>query len=340
MNPFQRRPLGRTSLSLSALGFGGSSLGNLYRPVAEEEASAAIDAAFAAGIRYFDVAPLYGNGLGEHRMGRDLRRYPRDDYVLSTKVGRLLEPLDPKSAALEPDPSGLPFRVVHDYGYDGVMRSMEDSLQRLGMNRVDIALIHDIDTHNHGEAAQKRYFREAMNGAYPALKRMRDEGTVRAIGVGVNDWRVCQACLEAGEFDCFLLAGRYTLLDQGALATFLPACLERGVGVIIGAPFNSGILAPGAADGATYDDAKPSPAILEKARRVNQICAGHGVSRAAAALRFPLGHGAVAAVLTGVRSAAQAEENIRLFDEAIPDDLWRELKDEKLIDGAAPIPEP
>ena len=340
MNPFQRRTLGRTSLSLTTLGFGGSSVGNLYHPVVEEEASDAVAAAYGAGIRYFDVAPLYGNGLGEHRMGRDLRRYRRDDFVLSTKVGRLLEPLDPGSANTERDPHRLPFQVVYDYGYDGVMRSMEDSLQRLGMNRVDIALIHDIDAHNHGVGGQKQYFRTAMEGAYPALEQLRDEGTVRAIGVGVNDWWVCQDCLETADFDCFLLAGRYTLLDQGALATFLPACLERGVGVIIGAPFNSGILAPGAADGATYDDAKPSPAILEKARRVNQICAGHGVSRAAAALRFPLGHGAVAAVLTGVRSAAQAEENIRLFDEAIPDDLWRELKDEKLIDGAAPIPEP
>ncbi len=339
MNSFQQRPLGRTSLSLSIFGFGGSSVGNLYHPVAEEEASDAIDAAYGAGIRYFDVAPLYGNGLGEHRMGRDLRRYRRDSFVLSTKVGRLLEPLDPRSAEVEASSSGLPFQVVHDYGYDGVMRSMEDSLQRLGMNRVDIALIHDIDAHNHGETGQKQYFREAMAGAYPALKRMRDEGTIQAIGVGVNDWRVCQACLEEADFDCFLLAGRYTLLDQGALGTFLPACLDRGIGVIIGAPFNSGILAPDAVDGATYNDAKPTPAIFEKVRRMNQVCAGHGVSPAAAALRFPLGHGAVASVLAGVRSAAQVEENIRLFDEAIPEDLWQELKHEKLIDATAPIPE-
>jgi D-threo-aldose 1-dehydrogenase len=339
MNPFQQRPLGRTPLSLTMLGFGGSSVGNLYHPIAEEEATDAIDAAYGSGIRYFDVAPLYGNGLGEHRMGRDLRRYRRDSFVLSTKVGRLLEPFDPRSAEVEAGSSGLPFRVVHDYGYDGVMRSMENSLQRLGMNRVDIALIHDIDAHNHGVEGQKQYFREAMAGAYPALKRMRDAGTVRAIGVGVNDWQVCQDCLEAADFDCFLLAGRYTLLDQSALGTFLPACLDRGIGVIIGAPFNSGILARGAVDGATYNDGIPPPAILEKARCIDRICKGHGVSLAAAALRFPLGHPAVASVLAGVRSAAQVEENIRLFDEAIPEDLWQELKHEKLIDAASPIPE-
>ncbi len=340
MNPFQRRTLGRTSLSLTRLGFGGSSVGNLYQPVAEEEASNAVAAAHGAGIRYFDVAPLYGNGLGEHRMGRDLRRYRRDGFVLSTKVGRLFEAVDPRSTEVEADSPRLPFQVAHDYGYDGVMRSMEDSLQRLGMNRIDIALIHDIDAHSHGEAGHKHYFRQAMEGAYPALIRMRNEGTVRAIGVGVNDWRVCQDCLEEADFDCFLLAGRYTLLDQGALGTFLPACLDRGIGVIIGAPFNSGVLVRGATKGATYDDAKPTPAILEKVRRINRICEGHGVSLAAAALRFPLGHAAVASVLAGVRSAAHVEKNIRLFDEAIPDDLWRELKAEKLIDGAAPIPEP
>ena len=340
MNPFQRRPLGRTSLSLTMLGFGGSSVGNLYRPVAEEDASGAVAAAYGAGIRYFDVAPLYGNGLGERRMGRDLRRYLRDDFVLSTKVGRLLEPLDPGSADIEHDPHGLPFQVVYDYGYDGVMRSMEDSLQRLGMNRIDIALIHDIDAHNHGVDGQKQRFREAMAGAYPAMKRMRDEGTVLAIGVGVNDWRVCQDCLEVADFDCFLLAGRYTLLDQEALGTFLPSCRQHNIGVIIGAPFNSGILVRGAVDDATYNDGKPPPAILEKVRRMDRICAGHGVSLAAAALRFPLGHAAVASVIPGVRSADHVERNIRLFDEIIPDDLWRELKEEKLIDDAAPIPGP
>ena len=340
MNPFQQRPLGRTSLSLTMLGFGGSSVGNLYQPITEEEASGTVEAAYRAGIRYFDVAPLYGNGLGEHRMGRDLRRYSRKDFVLSTKVGRLLDPLNRESAGIEHNPHRLPFQAVYDYGYDGVMRSIGDSLQRLGMNRIDIALIHDIDAHNHGTTGQKQRFREAIEGAYRALDRLRDEGTVQAIGVGVNNWQVCQDCLEAADFDCFLLAGRYTLLDQGALSTFLPACLDRGIGVIIGAPFNSGILARGAVEGATYFDSKPPLAILEKARRIDRICKGYGVSLAAAALRFPLGHTAVASVIPGVRSVAHVERNIQLFDEILPNDLWQEMKDERLIDGAAPIPEP
>ncbi len=336
MKPNHRRPLGRTPLSLSVLGFGGSSVGNLYQPIGEEDAAAAVAAALAAGIRYFDTAPLYGKGLGERRMGRALGQHSRDDFVLSTKVGVLPASVDAPAGKKILDPHGLPFRLVFDYGYDSVMRSVEDSLERLGMDRIDVALIHDIDAHTHGEADQKSRFREAMEGAYPALIKMRDEGTVRAVGVGVNDWRVCQECLGAADFDCFLLAGRYTLLDQGALATFLPACQERGIGVIVGAPYNSGILARGATDGATYFDAKPSPQVLEKVRRMDRICAGHGVSLAAAALRFPLGHPAVASVIPGVRSAAHVERNIQLFDETIPADLWRELKDEGLIDGATP----
>ena len=336
MKANHKRLLGRTSLSLSVLGFGGSSVGNLYQPIGEEDAAAAVAAALDAGIRYFDTAPLYGNGLGERRMGRAFGQRLRDGFVLSTKVGMLPAPVGAGAKTKVLEPHGLPLQVACDYGYDGVMRSVEESLGRLGMDRIDIALIHDIDVHTHGNVDQRNRFREAMEGAYPALVKMRDQGTIRAIGVGVNDWRVCQECLEAADFDCFLLAGRYTLLDQGALATFLPACQERGIGVIIGAPYNSGILARGAIEGATYFDAKPPPQILEKVRRMDRICAGHGVSLAAAALRFPLGHPAVASVIPGVHSAAHVERNIRLFDETIPADLWHELKDEGLIDNAAP----
>ena len=338
MNPFQRRRLGRTGLTLTALGLGGSSVGNLNRPVVEAEAADAIEAALDAGIGYFDTAPLYGNGIGEHRMGRVLRRRRRDSFVLSSKVGRLLRPLDPRGTELEPDAHGLPFEVVYDYSYDGVMRSVEDSLQRLGMNRIDIALIHDIDAHTHGQAGQMHRFREAMQGAYPALEQLRGDGTIRALGVGVNDWRVCQACLDSAEFDCFMLAGRYTLLEQGALRRFLPACEARGVGVIVGAPFNSGILARGAVEGATYNDAKASWAVVAKIGRIERVCGRHGVTLAAAALRFPLGHPVVASVIPGVRSKAQVARNIELFEAPIPDDLWLELRHEGLIDAAAPIP--
>lgn len=339
MNPFQTRPLGRTSLSLTVLGCGGSAIGNLYHPVSEEEASDTIEAAYAAGVRYFDTAPLYANGLGEHRMGRDLRRYGRETYVLSTKVGLLLRPLDSRRAGTKHDPRRLPFEVVHEYGYDGVMRSTEDSLQRLGMNRIDIALIHDVEPHHHGKTDQKLRFPEAMDGGYRALRRLRDEGTITAVGVGVNDWKVCLNCLAEADFDCFLLAGRYTLLDQSALGTLLPACLERGCGVIIGAPFNSGILARGATDGATYFDAKPARKIVEKTRRMERICESHGVTLSAAALRFPFGHAAVVSVIPGVRSAAHVARNIRAFQASIPRDLWLELKEEGLIADEAPLPE-
>ena len=337
MKPFKSRPLGLTSLSLTALGLGGSSLGNLYGPVSDDDAIGAIGSAYEAGVRYFDTAPLYGNGLGEHRIGRALRDRPRGDFVLSTKVGRLLDPLPPGTARVAADHHRLPFRVRYDYSYDGVMRSMEHSLQRLGMNRVDVVLIHDIDAHNQG-GGQSQRFKEAMDGAYPALERLRDSGAVAAIGVGVNDWRVCATCLESADFDCFLLAGRYTLLEHEALQTFLPACARRGSGVIVGAPYNSGVLARGAVEGATYFDGPPPPAVRDKVGRMERACSAHGVSLAAVALRFPLGHPTVASVLPGVRSAAVVRRTFALFDEKIPNDLWLQLKNEGLIHAEAPIP--
>lgn len=341
MNLDDRRKLGRTLVETTVLGLGGSTIGNLYpsRTVRQDDALATIQAAWNAGIRYFDTAPLYGAGLGEHRMGQVLRQYSRQSYVLSTKVGVLLEPLQPGAIDGTRHADRLPFKTVYDYSYDATLRSIEHSMQRLGVNRFDIALIHDIDAHDRGQTGQSRRFREAMAGAFPALARMRDEGTVTAIGVGVSDWRVCLDCLEAADFDCFLLAGRYTLLEQEALRTFLPACRERNIGVIIGAPYNSGILARGAVEGATYNDAVPPPAILDKVRRLERICKGHGVSLAAAALRFPLGHPSVVSVIPGVRSASHVRRNIALFDETIPDDLWLELKEEALIEDEAPLSE-
>ncbi len=245
--------------------------------------------------------------------------------------------MPPGTAPVAADHHRLPFRVRYDYSYDGVMRSMEHSLQRLGMHRVDVVLIHDIDAYNQG-GDQGQRFNEAMGGAYLALERLRDSGAVAAIGVGVNDWQVCAACLESADFDCFLLAGRYTLLEHEALQTFLPACARRGVGVIVGAPYNSGVLARGAAEGATYFDAPPPPAVLEKVGRMERTCAAHGVSLAAAALRFPLGHPVVASVLPGVRSATEVRRTVDLFDQTIPDDLWSQLKSEGLIHAEAPIP--
>jgi D-threo-aldose 1-dehydrogenase len=314
------RRLGRTAVELTVLGFGGSQVGNLHRPVPEDDAVGAIAAAWDLGVRYFDTAPLYDHGRGERRMGEALRGRPRDAYVLSTKVGRLVE-----SHGIE-----------YDYSHDGVLRSLEDSRERLGLSRIDVALIHDIDPYNHG-ADQPRRFGEAMAGAFPALARLRREGVLGAVGVGVNSWRVCQAAAEAVDVDCVLLAGRYTLLEQEALA-FLSLCERRGIGVIVGAPYNSGILARGAAPGTQHNYATPSPEIAERVRALEAVCARHGVSLGAAALQFPLSHPAVAAVLPGPRDAVQVAASVRWLGETIPADVWQELKSRRLIDSAAPTP--
>jgi D-threo-aldose 1-dehydrogenase len=312
--------LGRTAVELTVLGLGGSQVGNLHRPVPEDDAARAIAAAWDLGVRYFDTAPLYDHGRGERRMGEALRGRPRDAYVLSTKVGRLVEP----------------HGIEYDYSHDGVLRSLEDSRERLGLSRIDVALIHDIDPYNHG-AEQARRFGEAMAGAFPALARLRREGVLGAIGIGVNSWRVCQAAAEAVDVDCVLLAGRYTLLEQESLA-FLSLCERRGIGVIVGAPYNSGILARGAVPGTQHNYAAPSPEIAERVRAIEAVCASHGVGLGAAALQFPLGHPAVAAVLPGSRDAAQVATSVRWLGETIPAEVWRELKSRRLIDVAAPTP--
>jgi D-threo-aldose 1-dehydrogenase len=331
------RPLGRTGLNLTPLGFGGTGLGNIYRPVAEAEAGATVATAFAGGIRYFDTAPLYGHGLSEHRLGGALRAAGEASIVLSTKVGWRLSP----ARGADPDAGHFidvpPFRRILDYSYDGVLRSFEDSLQRLGRDRVDILLLHDCDRRNHGDHYPAR-FAEAMTGAYPALERLRAEGAVRAIGCGLNEWQACEDFARAGDFDCFLLAGRYTLLDQASLDSFLPLCVERGIGIILGGPYNSGILASGAVAGAFYDYAPAESEILDRVRRIEALCRAHDVPLKAAALQFPLLHPAVASVIPGVRSPAEVEENLGLMRHAIPAAFWRALGEQGLLRPDAPIP--
>jgi D-threo-aldose 1-dehydrogenase len=322
--PLPKRRLGKTDLQLSILGFGGSAIGNLHRPVPEAEAFDVIAVAFEFGVRYFDTAPLYGGGIGEHRMGHVLRRMRRDDYVISTKVGRMLRP-DSSKTLPDPYTERLPFEIVHDYGYDAVRRSIEDSLQRLGISRVDIALIHDIDPYNHGDAYRDR-FREAMEGAYPALVRLREEGTLGAIGIGVNNVDVCETCAKVGDFDCFLLAGRFSLLDQSALTSFLPLCEARGISVIVGAPFNSGILARGTRSAATYNYLPVPDDILCKVTLIEQLCDDHGISLTAAALQYPLRQPAVISVLPGMRSVEQAAICANAINEHIPAQFWNDLE--------------
>jgi D-threo-aldose 1-dehydrogenase len=332
------RRLGRVGITVSTTGLGGAPLGNLLGKVDDAEAVATVKGAYELGVRYFDVAPQYGHGLAEHRFGRFLRTVPRDTFVLSSKVGRLLKP-NPSGMAKSPlfvEP--LPFDLVNDYGYDATIRSIEDSLQRLGLPRIDIAFIHNIDPDNHPPAVVDELFAKAMSGAHKALIRLREEGTISAFGVGNNVTTMCERFARAGDFDCFLLAGRYTLLEQGALDTFLPYCESRNIAIVMGGPFNSGILATGAVSGAHYNYA-PAPApILDKVRRIEVVCRRHGVDLAAAALQFPLAHPCVVSVIPGARSPAEIRQNTALAQKVIPADFWVELKSAGLIAGHVPVP--
>ena len=326
------------SLALGRIGLGTAPLGNLFAPVRDEEAVQTVRHALALGVRYIDTAPHYGNGLSEHRVGAALRGIERESFVISTKVGRLLS-ADPDAPRDQHGYIGvLPFRQRFDYSRDGALRSIEDSLQRLGLERIDIALIHDIDAFTHGAEDQPLRFREAMDGAYRALAQLKAAGTISAVGLGVNDWRVCLDALKHGDFDGFLLAGRYTLIDQSAFAELLPACQRRGVSIILGGPYNSGILARGAVAGATFDYRPAPPAILERVRALSEICSAFGVPLPAAALQFPLGHPAIATVLPGARSPAEVEANLRFAAHPIPADFWAALRDAKLLAPEVPLP--
>jgi D-threo-aldose 1-dehydrogenase len=319
---------------LSPLGFGTAPLGDLYRELDEAEAIEAITAAVASGMTLIDTSPLYGHGLAEHRVGAALRRVGREKVVLSTKVGRVLSaargPWDREGYA-----GGLPFAATIDYSYDGAMRSIEQSLLRLGTNRIDIALIHDVDRRNFGDAVETR-FREAVSGAWRALTTLRDEGLVAAIGIGVNESDICMRFAAECDLDCVMLAGRYTLLDQSALGDFLPLAAERGIGILLGGVFNSGILATGAQPGATFDYAPAPPAILERTRRIEAVANRYRVPLAVAAIQAVRHHPAIASVVLGGVSAAEVERNRSAWDAAVPSAFWQELKVDGLIPAHMP----
>jgi D-threo-aldose 1-dehydrogenase len=332
-----RKSLGRSNLKLSVLGFGGTGLGNMFVAMSERNAIDTLSAAYAAGMRYYDTAPLYGHGLSELRTGSGLRLFADSEVVVSSKVGWRLRPAfgGPTDAGLFRDITA--FCRYSDYSYDGAMRSFEDSLNRLGADHIDILLIHDVDRRNQGERYPE-VFREAMAGAYKALLSLREQGLVRAIGCGLNEWEACQAFTEAGDFDCFLLAGRYTLLEQESLQSFLPLCEKRGVGIILGGPYNSGILASGAVKDAWFNYA-PAPAdVLAKVRAIEKICMSRGVPLKAAALQFPLHHPSVASVIPGTSNAAELNENLRMLKTPIPNAFWHDLKSAGLMDARAPTP--
>jgi D-threo-aldose 1-dehydrogenase len=339
MRPDETRVLGKSGVEVTIMGCGGAPLGNMYEGFPDAQARATLEAAYDAGIRYFDTAPLYGFGLSEHRLGEALRGKERAGLVLSTKVGRLLEPGDPATLDHGQFKGGLPFGQVYDYSYDGVMRSLEDSLQRLGTWRIDVLLVHDLDVWTHGsEDARRARVAEFMAGGYRAMILLREQGAVRAIGAGVNETAACQDLAERGDFDCFLLAGRYTLLEQGPLDEFLPLCERRQIALIVGGAYNTGILATGATPGAYFQYAPAPPEIMERVRRIEAVCARHGARLPNAALQFPLGHPAVATIALGMRAPEEVAQNVEIFEPEIPADFWAELKHEGLLRADAPTP--
>jgi D-threo-aldose 1-dehydrogenase len=306
-------------MNITTLGFGGAPLGGLYDAVSEEAAHGALQAAWDAGIRYFDTAPLYGFGLSEQRLGAFLRSKPRAEFVLSTKVGRLLRPTQGAGntgGSLGAFVGALPNDAIFDFRADAVRRSIDESLARLGMDRIDIAYIHDPDD----------FFDLAVREAYPALRELRETGVLRAIGAGMNQWHMLEHFIERCDFDMVLLAGRYTLLDRSAAATFLPRCVERNVVVIAAGVFNSGILAQAdPADDATYNYVPAPRALVERARAMAKACTRFGVTLPAAAIQFPLRHPAIASALLGMRSAGEVALNVTYAAQALPEALWTEL---------------
>ncbi len=327
---------------LSALGLGCASLGNLYRAIDRDQAFATVDAAWDIGMRYFDTAPHYGLGLSERRLGDALRGRPRGQFILSTKVGRILEPdhapdlPEQRHGFVTP----MSFQARYDYTYDGIMRSYEASLQRLGLARIDILLVHDIGRLTHGEE-NKRHFTDLADSGYRALDKLRSTGDVSAIGLGVNEWEVCAEAMEIGRWDCFLLAGRYTLLEQEPLHGFLPQCEVHGAKIILGGAYNSGILATGTRRGGDiYYNYETAPAdIVAGVKHIEAVCDKHGVTLAAAALQFPLAHPVVQCVIPGMGEARRVHQTQRLAEQAIPDAFWVELVSEGLLDPAAPVPQ-
>ena len=333
-----RRQIGKTALRVGEIAVGTGVLGNLYREVSDEQATAVIDTAWEAGLRYFDTAPFYGLGRSETRVGAALRQYPRDDYVLSTKVGRLLHPAEP-AAERHGFVNPFPNDIEYDYSYDGIMRSVESSLERLGVGRVDILYMHDIGRFNHGEA-NDYHFPIAMDGGYKALAELRSDGTISAIGLGVNEIEVCAAAMQHGYWDCFMLANRYTLLEQGGLDDFLPACVQAGTSIVLAAPYNSGILANGTRHGGTiyYDYGEAPQDVIDRVSAIEDVCDEFDVPLIAAALQFPLAHPAVCCVIPGTANPKRILQTLSNYALPIPPEFWAMLKERELLAADCPVP--
>ncbi|MEP5729473.1 MAG: aldo/keto reductase [Sulfitobacter sp.] len=331
--------LGNGGVTFTELGFGTAPLGNLYKAISDNDARATLDAAWDGGVRYFDTAPLYGLGLSETRLNGFLRGKPRDQYVLSTKVGRLIQHCAPEHRSGVGKWFDVPQRREQfDYSYDGVMRSFDHSFSRLGVDQIDILYVHDLCAFSHGsKVASDTRIEEFFGGrGYDAMISLRDQGLIKAIGGGVNEWEVCQTLAERGDFDLFLLAGRYTLLEQEALNSFLPMCEARGIGIVTGGPYNSGILATGAKPGAFYNYDPAPQHIVDRVNAIEAVCTDHGVRMVDAAFQFPLLHPAHVAVIPGGQGVKEMAGNLQAAKAQIPPALWSDLKAQGLMDERAP----
>ncbi|MDA0770310.1 MAG: hypothetical protein BZY79_06255 [SAR202 cluster bacterium Casp-Chloro-G4] len=327
MDPLGKAEIGTTGLKVTRLGLGGAPFGGLFEDVALQQATESIAAGLDVGIRYFDTAPLYGNGKSERYYASALHGVERDSYVLSSKVGRLLNPTD-ETQTDDIYVNLPPMEVAFDFSRDGVLRSIEDSLKRLELDRIDIVFIHDPDD----------FHAQAVSEAFPALAELRSQGVIKAIGAGMNFCEPLAQFAREADFDCFLLAGRYTLLDHSGLTDLLPLCVEKKMSIVLGGPYNSGVLASDLSEGTTYFYQSTPPEVLAQARKIKAVCDRHSVPLKAAALQFGLAHPAVAATIPGARSADEVRENFQMAAFEIPSDLWAELKHEKLIPEEAPTP--
>ena len=325
------------NLPATRIGFGTAALGNMFRPINEEEVFECLEAAWDGGVRFFDTAPFYGYGLAERRLGDFLRTKQRSSYVLCNKVGRLLQPRRDNPPSDTFFLSTMPFNPVYDYSYDGAMRSFEDSLQRMGLDRFDIMLVHDPGVAEHGDR-QPEVFKQAMDGAAKAMAALRDQGVIGAIGVGTNEWEVAEQAVKAADLDTCLLAGRYTLLEQHAAASFLPLCLERKIKIILGGVFNSGLLVSDDISNATWNYRPAPKEQIKRALQLKAICDRHEIALPAAAIHFVLAHPAVGCALLGTRSRRESEETLAWFKQELPAGLWTDLVDEGMLDAELPVP--
>lgn len=332
----KKRKIGKTNLFVSEIGFGGASIGNLYNECTNAAAKDVIETCLDLGINFFDTAPEYGHGLSERRMGDALRSQAKHDYVLSTKVGDILFARHDNSPQQSKFINKLPFHLRFDYSYDGVMRAFEDSLHRLGLNSIDILFVHDLDPVVHKEGSFLQHFNTYLDQGYKALDKLRSEGVIKAIGLGVKQWEVCAEAMKYGDYDCHMLQGNYTLLEQPAFDTFMDTCVKKQISILLAGPYASGILATGPVKGAYFHHSEADDHILKKVKVIQDICESYHVPLQAAAIQFPLRHPAIASVVVGTASTHSMQQNVEFSQLSIPSALWDALKQQNIIPKESP----